>query len=200
VKKIDKIDSEICSYLFKDGREKYTEIGMKLKTIKGSKLSHVSVQKRIQKLIDNSLMKIQANVNVAKMGLISAFIMIETMDFAAQRRIIERFRLCPRVVMMDLVSGKYNIIMRAMAPNLKDLECFLNCSRIKNEQIRDLEIYISSTNVKPKFIPIPTISFEDRKDNAPCGTRCVFCDLYKTKECSGCPATKYPLEVQKQET
>ena len=64
------------------------------------------MQKRLQKLVENEIIKIQANTNVVQMGYISAIILIETKEYEAQKRIIERFRLCPRVIFINLVFGK----------------------------------------------------------------------------------------------
>jgi DNA-binding Lrp family transcriptional regulator len=194
LKPLDKIDQELIAFLIEDGRATLTELGEKLVEIKGEKMSHVAVQKRLQKLVEQGLIKIQANSNVTAFEQISAFILVETKDYEAQRRIIERFRLCPRVVFMDLISGKYNIIIRVMAPCLKELECFLNYSWLKHEEgVRNLDMYISTTNVKPRFLPMPmTSSCNKASDKAPCGYRCNMCDLYKKGECKGCPATKFP--------
>jgi DNA-binding Lrp family transcriptional regulator len=153
--KIDKLDKEIMAFLYEDGRATLTSLGSKLgPALNNDKegISHVAVQKRLQKLIENEIIKVQANLNVVQLGYISAIVMIETKEYDAQKRIIERFRLCPRVVFMDLVSGNYNIILRAMAPSLKEMECFLNYCWLKQEEgIRNLEIYISTTNVKPRY-------------------------------------------------
>jgi Lrp/AsnC family transcriptional regulator for asnA, asnC and gidA len=193
--KIDKLDRELMAQLFEDGRATLTSLGEKLGPALSNnkeKISHVAVQKRLQKLIDNEIIKVQANLNVVQLNYISAIILIETKEYDAQKRIIERFRLCPRVIFIDLVSGKYNIILRAMASSLKEMECFLNYCWLKQEEgIRNLEIYISTTNVKPKYIPMPTISIEEKRQIAPCGFRCNMCDLYKNKECGGCPASHF---------
>ena len=189
--KLDKIDKELLGLLYEDGRVKLTELGQKMKNIKGSTLSHVAVQKRLQKL-QEKMIKIQANLNINAMEYTSAFILIETQDYATQRRIIERFRLCPRVGFMDLTSGKYNIIIRAHAPSLKELEFFINKGLKAEEGIRNIETYISSTNVKPRYMPIPlNTSIKKSDKRAPCGASCFFCDYYKNGECSGCRATKF---------
>ena len=195
--KLDKTDKELIANLFEDGRAKLTELGTKLgepgEEDEKSGLSHVAVSKRLTKLVENEIIKVQANLNIVQAEYVSAFVMIETKEYEAQKRIIERFRLCPRVVFMDLVSGKYNIILRVMAPSFKELECFLNYSWLKNEEgIRNLEIYISTTNIKPKYIPVPMIACEKKRPLAPCGFRCNMCDLFRTGECKGCPATHFP--------
>jgi DNA-binding Lrp family transcriptional regulator len=192
--KLDKVDKELIGHLFDDGRCKLIALGEYMGAIleDKDKISHVAVQKRLSKLIDNELIKIQANLNVNAMSYISAIILIETKEYDAQKRIIERFRLCPRVIFIDLVSGRYNIILRVSAPSLKEMESFLQYCWLKQEEgIRNMEIYLSTTNVKPRYIPIPIMIAEKKRAIAPCGFRCNMCDLYKHRECMGCPATRF---------
>jgi DNA-binding Lrp family transcriptional regulator len=193
--KMDLLDQEIIALLYEDGRMKLTDIGNELGKVLEDKdhLSHVAVQKRLSKLLENNIIKVQANLNIAQLNYISATILIETKEYDAQKRIIERFRLCPRIVAMDQVSGKYNLILRAMAPDLKEMDCFLNMCWLKHEEgIRNYDIYISTTNIKPKFLPLQVISHPNKRTGvAPCGFRCNMCDLYKTNTCKGCPATHF---------
>ena len=191
-KPLDKVDLELMALLFQNGRLKLSELGMMLKSVKGSSMSHVAVQKRLKKLLANETIKIQANANVAQLEYVSAFVLIESKGYESQKRLVERFRRCPRVIFFDLVSGKYNVVLRAMAPSLKELECFLNYSWLKKEEIRNIEVMISSTNVKPIYIPIPLVPTDELQEGrAPCGSRCSFCDHYKTGECKGCPGTTF---------
>ena len=126
---LDKIDKELISLLYtEDGRSTYTDLGKELKVVRGKSMSHVSVKKRIESLIEEQIVKIQANVNVKKLGYISSFILLETEDYETQKRIIERFRLCPRVFSIDLITGKFNIVIRAVAKSLDEMQCFLNMS------------------------------------------------------------------------
>jgi len=201
--KVDKVDKELMALLYDDGRTTLTSLGEHIAPVLNNdkdKISHVAVQKRLQKLVENEIIKIQANVNISTLNYISAFILIETREYDAQKRIIERFRLCPRVVSIDLVSGKYNIIMRAQCTSLKEMESFLSYCWLKQEEgIRNLEIFISTTNVRPKYMPMPIISAVGKKQIAPCGFRCQMCDLYKHKECCGCPATHFSESKQEEE-
>ena len=121
--------------------------------------------------------------------------LIDTSDMETKKRIFERFRHCPRLVEMDETTGRYNIIMRAMAPSLKELQCFLNSSWLKRENLNKFEVYFSSNNVKPKFLPLPLIQFDSlASSKAPCGMRCHLCDNYKGGDCPGCPATDFILK------
>ncbi len=190
---LDKIDKELISLLFHDdGRETYTNLGKELEIVRGKSMSHVSVKKRIESLIEDQIVKIQANVNVKKLGYVSAFILLETEDYETQKRIIERFRLCPRVFSIDLITGKYNIVIRAVAKSLDEMQCFLNMSWIKKESLRNLEILISTQNVKPNYLPVnmrPTKCLQSNR--GACGSKCKYCEQFTDGRCSGCPASKF---------
>jgi len=190
---LDKIDMELISLLMsEDGRETYTNLGKGLAEIRDKPMSHVSVKKRIESLIEDQILKVQANTNIKEMNYFSAFILLETEDYQTQQRIIERFRMCPRVFSIDLITGKYNVIIRAVAPSLNELQCFLNMSWIKREKLRNIEILLSNENVKPRFLPIKFVPTKCLKQNrGACGTKCRLCDQFKDGNCDGCPASSF---------
>jgi DNA-binding Lrp family transcriptional regulator len=188
---LDKIDWELLALLYEDGRKSLTDLGKKLESVKGSSLSHVSVQKRLQKL-RKKITKIQANLNFNTMGYLSSYIFVETKDYETERRIIEKTRLCPRVFVVDRLSGKYNLLLQLSGPSTSDINCFTSNVIKSDDLIRSYKIFNSTSNVKPVFLPVPILSSNKRKlDRAPCGTNCLFCGMYKDGTCSGCPATKF---------
>jgi len=120
---LDEIDKEILALLHTDGRLTLTDLGKNLDSAKGSSLSHVSVQKRLQKL-QKKITKIQANLNMNALGYLSSYIFIETKDYETERRIIEKTRLCPKVYYVDRLSGKYNLLLQLSGPSTSDINCF----------------------------------------------------------------------------
>lgn len=187
----DPIDLVIIEALAQEGRLKLTEIGEKVG------LSHVAVKNRIEKL-QEKMIKIQANLNVNALNWMSAYILLETHDYDSQRRFVEKFRLCPRVHIMDLISGQYNIILRVLAPSMQNIDCFITNSIKSEDRLRNMQILYTQTNVKPKYLPIQehTLTLCDQK-RAPCGSNCIFCGMYKDGACSGCPATNFPEKQAK---
>ena len=190
---LDKIDEEIIALLFSiDGRMKLTEIGEKIKVIRGKEMSHVAVRNRLNNLIENKIIKIQPNLNVNKLDYISAFIMIKTSDSHAKHRIYERYRLCPRIQSIDTIMGKYDLIIRVMARDIKIIDAFLSESWIKHEKVDLMDVFHSTTNAKPIFLPILHLSEEQKfTKKAPCGRNCQKCEKYIYEVCPGCPATKF---------
>ena len=56
---MDEIDKQIVNFLGKDGRMKLVDIGASLKTERKEGYSHVGVKKRILKLLEQDLIRIQ---------------------------------------------------------------------------------------------------------------------------------------------
>jgi len=187
---IDKVDQEIIALLFDNGRKTLTQLGEELEFVKGSKLSHVAVQKRLGKLRQKTI-RISAQSNLKALQLQSAFILIET-DHDTQRQIIEKTRLCPRVNSVDLLSGKMNIMMRLVAPSLQEIECFISSVIKTDHQIRNFEVIHSLGNIKPRFLPVKLpLAIQQTSSHTPCGVKCQHCSMYKDASCLGCPASEF---------
>ncbi len=192
---LDEIDEELIAFLFENGREKLTKLGEKLISVKSTSLSHVSVQKRLIKLQDQ-IIKIQANINVSALHLLSAYVMVETKDYETERRVIEKIRLCPRVSLVDRLSGKYNLLIQMICPSLNDIDCFVSSVIKSDDHIRSYKVYNSTTSVKPGFLPVPQLSSSNKKKKStPCGMNCLYCGMYKDGTCKGCPATSFQDKV-----
>ncbi|UYP45067.1 hypothetical protein NEF87_001352 [Candidatus Lokiarchaeum ossiferum] len=198
---LDEVDEELIAFLFQNGREKLTKLAEMLQFVKKPSesqvknkkpsMSHVSVQKRLVKL-QEKMIKIQANCHINALKMISAYAMIETKDYETERRLIEKSRLCPRVSLVDRLSGKYNILIQIICPSIGDVNCFISSVIKSDDQIRSYKVYNSISNVKPGFIPIPQLSLEQKENkNTPCGMNCLFCGMYKDGTCLGCPATSF---------
>lgn len=198
---LDAVDEELIAFLFQNGREKLTKLAEMLKNVKKSSesqkkrnkppMSHVSVQKRLIKLQEKSI-KIQANSHINNLNLISAYAMLETKDYETERRLIEKTRLCPRISLVDRLSGKYNLLLHIICPSINDINCFISSVIKSDDQIRSYKLYNSTSNVKPGFIPVPQLSFISKQSQkTPCGMNCLFCGMYKDGTCQGCPATSF---------
>ena len=189
---LDKIDEQIIHLLFQDGRMSLKEIGEKIAKINdGRPLSHVTVRNRINKLIP-AVMKIQVNINIKALDRESIYILIETKDYDTQRKMKEQARLCPRIVSLETISGKFNLIMRIISEKMSDINCFVSNVIQSDDMIRNYQILHCSEQIKPKFLPVNSTDHEKcRLLRTPCGHNCTFCPMYKDAVCSGCPASYF---------
>ena len=182
-KMMDDKDKKIVSILHDDGRISLSKIGEQL-----DNMSHVAVSKRLDKLKKEELVKITAAVNVESLDIKVIFLGLETETIEVADRIIEKYRHCPRLLMLAPVTGRYNLFAVMVAEDLDSLESMLGtCSMRVEEGIRRSETWFGTAPVVPKFLPMdlaPTFS----KDSADaCGCMCGNCRRYQMGKCVGCP-------------
>ena len=143
LKKIDGIDLKIIQALFEDGRTSFVEIAKK------TSLGPVGVKNRVEKLIDDGVLKIQGLLNIEKACSVSAHIEIET-DNKTISRLIERFKKSPLVYHLARTSGRYNLIISIAAPNLKAIENFISKEIRRDFGVKHIEVNIGDLPIIPK--------------------------------------------------
>ena len=67
--KFDSIDRQIFKALFKSGRESLTNLHKIILKKNAEPMSHTGIAKRISKLEDNGILKIQGNININKIKI-----------------------------------------------------------------------------------------------------------------------------------
>jgi len=183
---LDEIDRKIVSQLQQDGRTTFEE----LSKIVG--FSSMGVKKRFDKLVEKGIIKVSSLVNIKKLGLQAAIVLMEIENSEALDKLLKRFKDCPRVVNIFTTLGGYNLIALVIAEDQDTLESISmeKCSLRSSEGIR-----------RSEFIPIgnilysPFLAFREHlthreKTTAPCNVDCRTCKRYKA-ECAGCPAANY---------
>ncbi|MCD6446188.1 winged helix-turn-helix transcriptional regulator [Candidatus Bathyarchaeota archaeon] len=187
---MDEIDKKIISQLQINGRVSLK----KLSEITG--LSNTGVKKRLNKLVQNGLVKISALVNAEVLKLQTALVLMEVESSDAMNRLIERFKNCPRVVNLFTTLGGYNLAALIVAENRETLESISieKCSLRSGEGIRRSEFYpISEIHYAP-FIFLREyliIHVQNKAKIAPCNVDCGPCSRYIANKCVGCPNTYY---------
>lgn len=154
-------------------------------------ISHVAVRKHIQKLESSGILRIQGNINLHALGYKLTLVFMEVVNEEYMRKIIDKFRDCPRIVFLANMIGGYNLVALMYAENEDVLECFSSVCAIRTmEGIRRTEVYLLSSIVKPEHLPIQLPTSRSRKES-PCGHNCSKCSKYMINKCLGCPATMY---------
>ncbi len=160
-----------------------------IKLAKTLGISHVAVRKHIQKLEEKGVLHVRGNINPQALGFRLVLVFMEIINEEYMFRIIEKFRECPRIIFLANMIGGYNLIALMYAENEDVLGCLGSvCSIRTMEGIRRSEVYILSSIIKPKYLPLDFPS-KGRRKVAPCGRKCTECIEYKTQKCLGCPAT-----------
>ncbi len=181
---MDDKDRKILSILQRGGRVTLSEIGREVG------MSAMGVKKRLDKLRD--AVKTSALINVEKLNVIVAIVAMEVESAEALKRILEKFRECPRIVKFFVTTGGYNLFAIIFAEDYHSLESVSleKCSLRSQPGIRRFEIYpVQEVHYDP-YIEIKVVA-EKHRDFAPCGVYCGDCTRYLEGRCLGCPATRF---------
>lgn len=169
IKDLDRIDLEILKVLSQDGRKTFVSVA---KTID---LTPVATKKRMERLLNREILKIQAGLNTEKFYNSSASIGLEA-DFGTVNKLIKKFENCPLVYNLVKVSGHHNLIIDLIAPNQKRIIDLIEKQIRTEPKIRYLEVNIGELPVVPKSHFLP--NFIDPSKKCPCQKPCYECEYF----------------------
>jgi DNA-binding Lrp family transcriptional regulator len=150
LEKIDATDFKIIQALSEDGRKSFVEIA------KETRLSPVAVKNRVERLIDEGVLKIQGLLNIGKCYSISANIEIEA-DQKTISKLIEKFEKSPLVYHLVKTSGRYNLLVGLLAPNLEGIASFVDKEIRRETGVKHIDISIGELPIIPKAWNPPII-------------------------------------------
>ncbi|MFW9826507.1 MAG: Lrp/AsnC family transcriptional regulator [Candidatus Thorarchaeota archaeon] len=182
---LDGIDKQIINALFKNGRESLTNLETKIFKSSTDTMSHTGIAKRITKLEESGVLKVQANTSINKIQYKSLIILMEMSSFEDLQKIIEAYKDCPRVFLLAQTTGQYNLILGVLGQNVDVLHRYLNYCGPTNKKglLHSASIFVSDL-ILPKYLPINLFS-EETKEVA-CGNICRDCEAYLDGKCKGC--------------
>ncbi len=143
LERLDGIDLKIIQALAEDGRESFVEIAKK------TGLSPVGVKNRVERLVEDGVLKIQGLLRMDKVYAVSANIEIEA-DCKTINRLIEKFERSPLVYHLVKVSGRYNLTVGIVTPNLESIGNFI-AKEIRSEpEVKHIEVHVGELPNIPK--------------------------------------------------
>lgn len=166
---LDTIDLTIIKNLSQNGRKTFVEIA------KDIGLTPVGVKKRVERLIEKDILKIQAFLNTEKFYSVSATIGIEA-DPETITRLVKKFEDCPLVYNLVKVSGHHNLIIDIIAPNLERANDLIEKQIRLDPKIRYLEVDLGGLPIIPKTHTLP--HFVDNSKKCPCERKCNECEYF----------------------
>ena len=184
---MDYVDRKIVSRLQQDGRTTFEELG------KITGYTSMGAKKRLEKLLEQNVIKVTALLNPKSLKLYAAIVMLEMESIEAMRKLLERFKACPRVIQIFTTLGGYNLIAVVVAEDQDTLESISmeKCSLRSSEGIRRSEFYpIGDIHYSP-FLAIREHLTHKERTITPCNVDCRPCQRYKEDKCVGCPAAHY---------
>jgi len=182
---VDEKDRTLIAILQRNGREKVSKISRVLG------LSEMGTKKRLDKLIQNDLIKVKALINTQKLDLKLALIAMEVESAQALKNIVDKFKDCPRVIRFFVTTGGYNLFALVWADDIHTLESISleRCSLRAQTGVRRFEFYPIQEVFYESYLDLKVPTCEE--EYAPCGVHCGSCERYKQKRCTGCPATRF---------
>ncbi|MFX1241426.1 MAG: Lrp/AsnC family transcriptional regulator [Promethearchaeota archaeon] len=182
---LDNIDKQIINALYEKGRESLISLGEKVFKSDKDIMSHAGVRKRIKKLEDSEILRIQGNINIKALKYKASIILLEMKNYDELRKIINSYSKCPRVFLLAQITGRYNLIMGIIGQNIDVLHRYINhCGPTNKEGILHSEILFVSNLEAPEYLPL--YLFNKKSQETECGNICKDCEAYLDGECDGC--------------
>ena len=183
--RLDKIDRQIIEALFLNGRESLTNLEKIIFKTDSETMSHTGIAKRIVKLENNEILKIQANTNITTLNYKAMFLLMEMRNFEEVQNIIKAYKECPRVFFLSQVTGQYNIILGVIGQNTDILNRYLNYCGPTNKKgiLHSASIFVSDL-ILPKYLPLNFFNKESQESK--CKNICKNCEAYLDDQCGGC--------------
>ncbi len=182
---LDNIDKELVSILLQDGRRSLSDIGKQLG------MSHVAVSKRLDRMLNSNVVHVYAGVSAEELDIKLLFMAIETESMDVADKILEKYRGCPRLLILAPVTGRYNLFAVMVVEDTWSLESVIGtCSMRTEPGVRRSESWFGNAPLIPKYIPIDLAPKLSEDATTPCGRKCFDCKRYSSEKCVGCPPTE----------
>ena len=143
---LDAVDLQIVSSLTKDGRASFAEIGKKVN------LSSVAVKNRVDKLLGERIIRIQAAFNLDQFYTTSALIYIEA-DMKTVEKFIEKFEKRQEVYCLVRVTGIYNLCVGIATHSWHDVQSFIEQEIRPSPSVKKIFVTTGEIPILPKTMP-----------------------------------------------
>ena len=182
---LDQIDKQILKALFEDGRKSLSSLSQNIVKSNQETMSHAGIAKRITKLEESGILKIQGNLSVKDLNIYVAFILMEIKDYDEVRKLIEAYSECPRVFLLAHVSGQYDLIFGIVGQDDDVLRRYINyCGPTNKPGVLHSAVIFTSNLLIPKFLPLNLFTGESKEYK--CDNKCKECEAFLGGQCGGC--------------
>ncbi|MFX1504411.1 MAG: hypothetical protein ACFFDH_25860, partial [Promethearchaeota archaeon] len=143
------------------------------------------VRKRVKKLEDLGILKIQGNINISTLNYKACLILLEMKNYEEVKNIIEAYSNCPRVFLLAQITGRFNIIIGIIGQNTEVLHRYINyCGPTNKKGILHSEILFVSSLNSPEYLPLNI--FSSKSQEIKCKNVCKDCEAFFDGKCDGC--------------
>ncbi|MHA1912158.1 MAG: Lrp/AsnC family transcriptional regulator [Candidatus Kariarchaeaceae archaeon] len=193
IKMDEELDAATLKLMFdlqRDGRKSFVDLA---KSIGVS--SHSTAKKKLSTLEEKGIFRIIGETNAKKMDLDIIILLLSTFSVEDHNKVIESYKLCPRVIRVGSTIGEYDIFVIAYGAKKKPLESIIHghCFGDEGIRIRNRLVLMLGEDMSPEFF---SIRFPEVTDNikAPCDATCYDCKYLLNDTCEGCPALSDPYK------
>jgi DNA-binding Lrp family transcriptional regulator len=175
--KLDEKDRKIITLLHDKQNISQDELAQKIN------LSQPSVAIRIKKLKEKGIIDQILGVNLNKVGIYVAMVMVRTTNTT---KILNMFRNCPFFLNGFVISGEKNLMLLFAGEDLASLESIIDERLRPDEDVQSADFNIIISSIKDFILPIRMI--ERPLNKPPCGIEYKECEAFHENRCFGCPA------------
>jgi DNA-binding Lrp family transcriptional regulator len=156
---LDSVDLQIINKLNRNGRISLTELAEDIK------LSRVAIANRIEKLIQNNILRVRTSMNLEKLAYNTLIVrlQVEKQNMGKIKAIV---RACPKVVMSLEMTGNHNVLLICADKNSTGLRDFIE--HVLKPHAKECKVSLASTPFAPKFVSIRTVSCESCEHKEDC--------------------------------
>lgn len=142
---LDTTDLRILQCLAEDGRAPLADVGKKVK------LSSVTVKNRLDRLLKEKVIRIEAGLNIDQFYTMCAHIYIET-DEDTVEQFIEKFEKRQEVFSLVRVTGMYNLMVAVLGGEWQHIQDFIESEVRPVPTVRKIFITTGQVPIAPKTI------------------------------------------------
>jgi len=144
-KDIDAVDVKIIQSLTENGRAVLADIGKKLN------LSSVTIKNRLEHLLEEGVVKVEAGLSVEQFYTMSAVVYVEA-DEQTVQKLIEKFEGMQEVFLLVRVTGAYNLLVGVLGYAWKSIEELVEKEIRSEAGVRQISLTAGETPISPKRI------------------------------------------------
>jgi DNA-binding Lrp family transcriptional regulator len=177
---LDDTNKQIITELQRNGRIELMKLAERIN------LSHPAASNRLKKLVKEGFVKVTAELNIRKLNMHLAILGIELDSLDTATKFVQKFRGCPRAVLITPTTGHYNLIMILTGEDFGSLQGIIERTIRPSHGVKHMSISFTSAPFEPEYLSVPIPA--KKSDVTPCGKRCGKCQSYIDGVCVGCPA------------
>lgn len=141
----DDLDESILRLLRDDGRVSNREVARRLGISEGT------VRHRLKRLEDARAIRIGAVVDPASLGMDATANVMVTIDPTRVPNALEVFSMLPGVDYVAAITGRFNVFVSIVAPDLAELRALVSDSIERFKGVRAVEIRLTLRTLKPEW-------------------------------------------------